>query len=86
MAKKGIWNDAHDISIYNFPVEVYVENEGESHTASGLYSILNDEWIVVPKKKEVMIDKDDITTKAEEFIYPNLKMFKNFTMMENTKK
>jgi hypothetical protein len=68
MAKKGIWNDAHDISIYNFPVEVYVENEGESHTASGLYSILNDEWIVVPKKKEVMIDKDDITTKAEDYI------------------
>ena len=68
MAKKGIWNDAHDINIYNFPVEVYVENEGESHTASGLYSILNDEWIVVPKKKEVMIDKDDITTKAEDYI------------------
>jgi hypothetical protein len=68
MAKKGIWNDAHDINIYNFPVEVYVENEGESHTASGLYSILKDEWIVVPKKKEVMIDKDDITTKAEDYI------------------
>ena len=68
MAKKNIWNDAHDISIYNFPVEVYVENEGESHTASGLYSILKDEWIVVPKKKEVMIDKDDITTKAEDYI------------------
>ena len=68
MAKKGIWNDAHDITIYGFPVEVYVENEGESHTASGLYSILNDEWIVVPKKKEVMIDKDDISTKAQDYI------------------
>ena len=68
MAKKGIWNDAHDITIYGFPVEVYVENEGESHTASGLYSILNDEWIVVPKKQEVMIDKDDISTKAEDYI------------------
>jgi hypothetical protein len=68
MAKKGIWNDAHDINIYNFPVEVYVENEGESHTASGLYSILKDEWIVIPKKKEVMIDKDDISTKAEDYI------------------
>jgi muramidase (phage lysozyme) len=68
MAKKGIWNDAHNINIYNFPVEVYVENEGESHTASGLYSILKDEWIVIPKKKEVMIDKDDISTKAEDYI------------------
>ena len=68
MAKKGIWNDAHDITIYGFPVEIYVENEGESHTASGLYSILNDEWIVIPKKQEVMIDKDDISTKAEDYI------------------
>ena len=68
MAKKGIWNDAHDITIYDFPVEVYVENEGESHTASGLYSILNDDWIVVPKQKEVMIDKDDISSKAEGYI------------------
>ncbi len=68
MAKKGIWNDAHNITIYGFPVEVYVENEGESHTASGLYSILNDKWIVVPKKKEVMIDKDDISTKAKDYI------------------
>jgi hypothetical protein len=68
MAKKGIWNDAYDITIYGFPVEVYVENEGESHTSSGLYSILNDEWVVVPKKQEVMIDKDDISTKAEDYI------------------
>jgi hypothetical protein len=68
MAKKGIWNDAHNITIYGFPVEVYVENEGESHTASGLYSILNDKWIVIPKKKEVMIDKDDISTKAKDYI------------------
>jgi len=68
MAKKSIWNDAHDITIYGFPVEVYVENEGESHTASGLYSVLKDKWIVVPKKQEVMIDKDDITTKAEGYM------------------
>ena len=68
MAKKSIWNDAHDITIFDFPVEVYVENEGESHTASGLYSVLNDKWIVVPKKQEIMIDKDDITTKAEGYM------------------
>ena len=33
---------------------------GESHVASGLYSILKNKWLVVPKKKELQIDLDDI--------------------------
>ncbi len=68
LAKKTIWNNKHDITIYGFPVEVYVENIGESHVASGLYSILKDKWIVVPKKKELQIDLDDIRSKAEGYL------------------
>ncbi len=68
LAKKTIWNNKHDIKIYGFPVEVYVENVGESHVASGLYSILKDEWIVIPKKKELQIDLDDIRSKAEGYL------------------
>ena len=48
--------------------EVYVENIGEAHVASGLYSILNDKWLVVPKKKELQIDLDDIRSKAEGYL------------------
>ena len=68
LAKKTIWNNKHDITIYGFPVEVYVENVGESHVASGLYSILNNKWLVVPKKKELQIDLDDIRSKAEGYL------------------
>ena len=67
-AKKNAWNNTHDITIYGFPVEVYVENEGEKHTSSGLYSVLRDEWIITPSKQELRIDKDDITAKAETYI------------------
>ena len=68
LAKKTIWNNKHDIKIYGFPVEVYVENLGDIHVASGLYSILKDEWIVIPKKKELQIDLDDIRSKAEGYL------------------
>ena len=68
LAKKTIWNNEHDISIFGFPVEMYVENLGDVHIASGLYSILKDEWIVKPKKKELKIDLDDITSKAEGYL------------------
>ena len=68
LAKKTLWNNKHDIKIHGFPVEVYVENLGDIHVASGLYSILKDEWIVVPKKKELQIDLDDIRSKAEGYL------------------
>ena len=68
LAKKTIWNDKHDITIYDFPVEVYVEDVGDTHIASGLYSILKDKWLVIPKKKELKIDFDDIRSKAEGYV------------------
>ena len=80
MAKKNLWNNAHDINIFGYPVEVYVEDKDEPHTASGLYSILNDEWITIPQQQKIIIDKDDIKSKAEGYlsILPQLKkMFKD---------
>ena len=68
LAKKTIWNDKHDITIYDFPVEVYVEDIGDTHIASGLYSVLKHKWLVIPKKKELKIDFDDIRSKAEGYV------------------
>ena len=68
LAKKTIWNDKHDITIYDFPVEVYVEDIGDTHIASGLYSVLKNKWLVVPKQKELKIDFDDIRSKAEGYV------------------
>ena len=68
LAKKTIWNDKHDITIYDFPVEVYVEDIGDTHIASGLYSVLKNKWLVIPKKKKLEIDFDDIRSKAEGYV------------------
>ncbi len=44
--KKTLFNEQHDITIYGYEVELYVQNESESHFSSGVFSVLNDEWIV----------------------------------------
>ena len=39
----------------------------EENVSAGVYSILNDEWVVVPKKRKTTIDKNKIFIKSEEY-------------------
>ena len=66
--KKTLFNEQHDITIYGYEVELYVQNESESHFSSGVFSVLNDEWIVEPKKEDVKIDIGLIKNKAEQWM------------------
>jgi murein DD-endopeptidase MepM/ murein hydrolase activator NlpD/predicted nucleotidyltransferase len=66
--KKTIYNDKHDITIYGYDVELYVQNESESHFSSGVFSVLNDEWLVTPKKENIKIDKKLIKSKAQQWM------------------
>lgn len=66
-AKKNVWNEKHDIKIKGFDVELYVQDINEPHISSGVYSVLNDEWIVEPKKETPNIDDRKILEKGEEF-------------------
>lgn len=50
------WNNNHDIKIKGYDVEIYVENEGESHKSSGVFSLMNNEWVKRPKKYRPNID------------------------------
>jgi len=67
MVKKSLWNKAHDILIKNFDVEIYVEDVNEVHISSGVYSILNNEWIIKPQKTKEQIDDRKILEKGEEY-------------------
>ncbi len=66
-AKKNIWNEKHNIKIKGFDVELYVQDVNEPHISSGVYSVLNDEWVVEPKKEIPNIDDRKILEKGEEF-------------------
>jgi len=66
--KKTLYNDKHDITIFGYDVELYVQNETESHFTSGVYSVLFDEWSNKPKKENVKIDTSLIKTKTNQWM------------------
>jgi len=66
-SKRSVWNKQHDITIKGFDCEIYVQDVNEKHHSSGVYSVLNDKWVVKPKKKVGSIDKEMIIKKASDF-------------------
>ena len=76
---KSQWNDEHNVKIGPYEIEVYVENDGDKHMATGLYSVKDDKWIKEPSKEDATFDEDDIASKSKYFfnIFPILtSMFK----------
>lgn len=56
-AVRSNWNKLHDIMVKGHEVEIYVQDENEAHVSTGVYSLLNDRWIVKPKKVSPNIDE-----------------------------
>jgi len=66
-AKKAVWNDNHDIKIKGYDVELYAQDKDEPHESTGIYSVMNDEWIKKPKPQDVKIDRETIKKKVKQF-------------------
>lgn len=62
------WNKDHDIEILGYEVELYLQDKDEPHVASGLYSILNNEWLIKPSPFKDEIDITSVRKKSEEYI------------------
>lgn len=67
-AKKTIWNQEHDITVFGYPVELYVQDLNQKLVATAVYSVLNDEWVKKPSREEFKLDTKAILTKANNFI------------------
>lgn len=69
---RKVWNDTHtDIRIYGYPVELYVQASDEPHNSSGVYSILNNDWIRKPSRKTIEnkgLKKEDVKKDAAYFM------------------
>ena len=65
--KKQLWNNSTDITIKNYEVELYVQDVDVKHLSSGVYSILNNEWVIEPEKTSPNIDDRKILEKGEEY-------------------
>ena len=62
-AKKYQFNDQHNIKIGGYDVELYVQDANQPHHSQGIYSILNNDWIDVPKRRKPEVD--DISTRSK---------------------
>jgi hypothetical protein len=67
-SKSGPWNEAHDIKVYGFDVEIYVQDIEEEHVSTGVYSVLKNEWVVKPEKKKVSVEDKSVKNKANRIM------------------
>lgn len=67
-AKKALWSEQHDITIKGLPVECYVQGADEPHHSTGVYSIVNDKWLVEPKKVKPEINDSAIEAKKDAIL------------------
>jgi len=63
-AKQGMWNSLRGIEVYGYEVELYAQNSNEPHFSTGVYSVLNDEWVVSSNKIEDTWDDQKLLKKS----------------------
>ena len=67
-AKTSNWNKKHNITIFGYEIEVYVQDINEDHHSTGVFSLANGKWIAQPNRIEPEIDEKMIKRKANSFI------------------
>ena len=58
-AKKDLWAQNHDIRVKGYPIELYAQDVNQETPASqGVYSILNNKWVVESENLHLNFDND----------------------------
>ncbi len=65
MEAKINWNRSHEIMIKGHEVEIYVQNIGEPHHSTGVYSILDEEWVIEPLPVDFEVSEDAVRQKTD---------------------
>ena len=63
-----LWKEYHDILISGYEVELYCQDIKEKHNSTGIFSLLNNEWIKKPTRENFIPDEDLIRIKAESIM------------------
>lgn len=68
--KKSLYNKKHDITIYGYEVELYVEDITQHYDVKNIakFSVLNNEWIETPIKNDVKFNNDRVKFKAQQWM------------------
>jgi hypothetical protein len=65
-AKKFQYNEQHNIKIGGYDVELYVQSADQPHISQGIYSVLNDDWVQVPRRRRAEVDDMSTQNKYEK--------------------
>jgi hypothetical protein len=65
-AKKYQYNDQHNFKIGGYDVELYVQNANQPPVSQGEYSVLNNDWLQVPKRQQAVVDDMSTRSKYED--------------------
>jgi hypothetical protein len=65
-AKKFQYNSQHDIRIGGYDVELYVQNPNQEHHSQGIYSLMQNKWLSVPKRRRPEVDDISVKSKYED--------------------
>ena len=66
--KRIMWNENRNIKAKGYDIELYVQDIKEPHAATGVFSILNNKWLIKPTKKTIVIDKHTAKKKARDIM------------------
>jgi len=67
-SKSSNWNKEHDVKIYGYDVEIYVQDINETHHSTGVYSVLNNEWVTKPERKKITLNDKSVKDKSNRFM------------------
>jgi hypothetical protein len=67
-AKKLIFNEKHNLTIKGYDVEVYPQDSKDKHSGEGQYSLMNSEWVVIPKKEKPPVNKVKLKLKINHWV------------------
>ena len=65
-AKKYAFNEQHNITIGGYDVELYVQDAAEPHISQGIYSVANNAWLQVPRRRRADVDDTSTRNKYEK--------------------
>ena len=65
-SKKFQYNEQHNITIGGYDVELYVQDAAAPHISQGIYSVVNNDWLQVPRRRRAEVDDTSTRNKYEK--------------------
>ena len=65
-AKKYQYNDEHNIRVGGADVELYVQPSDQPHVSQGIYSVQDNAWVSIPRRKRAQIDDACVRDKVSD--------------------